>query len=75
MTVINTEEKVRLGIQVLVATVLWTSGYYKLALLETLVLFPWRPLYEAATWLAEPVIQWRFSKPAPSVEPVSRIVA
>lgn len=75
MTVINTEEKVRLGIQVLVATVLWTSGYYKLALLDTLVLFPWRPIYEAAAWLAEPVINWRFSKAEPRVEPVSRIVA
>lgn len=73
MTVINTEEKVRLGIQVFVATVLWTLGYYKLALLDTAVLLPWRPLYEATAWLAEPVLQWRLSKPGPKVESVSRV--
>jgi hypothetical protein len=75
MTIINTEEKVRLGIQVLVATVLWTLGYYKLALLDTAVLFPWRPVYEAIRWLVEPVLNWRLSKPLAKVEPVSRIVA
>ncbi len=71
MAVMDTEEKIRLAIQVAVAIVLWTMGIYQLALLATIVLVPWKPFYEASVWLIEPVIKWRVSKSLASVEAAS----
>lgn len=72
MAVMDTEEKIRIAIQVLVAVILWTWGFYKLALLETVVLLPWKPILEASDWLVEPIIKWRVSKSPERVEEVSR---
>lgn len=75
MSVMDTEEKIRLAIQVIVAVVLWTWGFYFIATLATIILIPWNPLYRVSEWLAEPVIKWRISKSLERVEEASRSVA
>lgn len=71
MAVMDTEEKIRLGLQIIVAVVLWTWGFYILALLATIVLVPWKPFYEASAWLVEPILKRRLPKSIETVEAVS----
>jgi len=59
---ITNESEIRVALQAVLVTVLALNGCWGSALLMVCVLIPWKPLFAAGSYLAQPVVDWREQK-------------
>lgn len=77
MNMINSEDKVRLVLQMSGIVMIWVAGMEWVAAVLFLTLLPWRPIYPALKliaalggWLSEPVASKLVEKPSKRRRPV-----
>ena len=75
---INSEDKVRLALQMVGVVMVWNAGMEWVAVVLVLALLPWTPLYPALKliaavggWMAQPVADKMADLPGENRQPVS----
>ena len=59
---ITNEAEIRVALQVVLASVLASYGFWGWALLVLAILLPWKPLFAVGSYLAQPLVDWRIKK-------------